>query len=61
MNQKFNEIIFGNMSKIEGDKLFVNESDFEIPHGTDYDIAIKELYEIKVKKGKEHFWKLVKP
>jgi hypothetical protein len=21
----------------------------------------KELYEIKVKKGKEHFWKLVKP
>jgi hypothetical protein len=47
MNQKFNEIIFGNMSKIEGDKLFVNESDFEIPHGTDYDIAIKELYEIQ--------------
>ena len=47
MNQNFDEIVFGNRSKIEGDKLFVNESDFDIPHGADYDIAIKELYEIQ--------------
>ena len=47
MNQKFNEIIFGNVSKIKGNTLYVNEYDFEIPHGTDYNIAIKELYEIQ--------------
>jgi hypothetical protein len=47
MSQKFNKIIFGNESKIEGNILYVNESDFEIPHGTDYNIAIKELYEIQ--------------
>lgn len=37
------EIIFGNISKIDGKKLFVNEYDFEIPHGEDYNNAIKEL------------------
>ena len=47
MNEKFNEIIFGNVSKIKGDKLYVNEFDFEIPHGKDYEIAIKELSEIQ--------------
>ena len=47
MSQKVNEIIFGNESKIEGNNLYVNESDFEIPHGTDYNIAIEELYEIQ--------------
>lgn len=43
MTQRYTEIIFGNISKIDGKKLFVKESDFEIPHGQDYNIAIKEL------------------
>ena len=41
------EIIFGNVSTIDGKKLFVKESDFEIPHGEDYNIAIKELDKIQ--------------
>ena len=45
--EKHLEIIFGkNSSKIPG-KLFVNEMDFEIPHGEDYKNAIKELEKIQ--------------
>ena len=43
MTSKIVEIIFGNISKVDGEKLFVKESDFEIPHGEDYKVAIEEL------------------
>ena len=42
MTSKIVEIIFGNISKVDGEKLFVKESDFEIPHGEDYKVAIEE-------------------
>ena len=47
MDMDIDEIIFGNISKIDGKKLFVKESDFEIPHGDDYSIALKELNDIQ--------------
>ena len=43
MTSKIVEIIFGDISKVDGEKLFVKESDFEIPHGEDYKVAIEEL------------------
>jgi len=43
------EIIFGEKSEKVSDKLYVNENDFEIPHGEDYKIAIKELEKIQKK------------
>lgn len=44
---KISEIIFGKKSEKCLDKLFVNEKDFEIPHGEDYKIAIQELERIQ--------------
>ena len=38
MTPKIDEMIFGDISKVDGDKLFVTESDLEIPHGEDYKI-----------------------
>lgn len=37
------EIIFGIESKLSGNKIFVKEEDFEIPHGEDYKLAIEFL------------------
>ena len=47
MNQKKSlKIIFGNKSYESNNVIYVREQDFEIPHGEDYKIAIKELDKI---------------
>ena len=44
---KITKIIFGEKSEISSDTLFVNAQDLEIPHGSDYKIAIKDLKRIQ--------------
>lgn len=47
MNQKNNlKIIFGNKTSNSQGLIYVQEQDFEIPHGDDYKIAIAELNKI---------------
>ena len=44
MNKKNNlKIIFGNKTSSSEGLIYVQEQDFEIPHGDDYKIAITEL------------------
>lgn len=44
------EIIFGKKSSRHQNKLFVNEMDFDFPHGEDYKLAIQKLENIQISK-----------
>ena len=53
------KIIFGEKSETSADTLFVNAQDFEIPHGSDYKLAIEDLKRIQNETvDKKHFLSL---